>query len=54
MEYPNLHDRIEDLSDLEVVVLLSLIACEHCIIDTERDVLDDLENELILVCNSPL
>ncbi|PGH30378.1 hypothetical protein GX50_06855 [[Emmonsia] crescens] len=52
MEYPNLHDRIEDLSDLEVVVLLSLIACEHCIIDTERDVLDDLENELILIAEN--
>ncbi|KLJ06761.1 hypothetical protein EMPG_17755 [Blastomyces silverae] len=49
MEYPSLHDRVEDLSDIEVVVLLSLVAREHCIIDTEREVLDDLENELILI-----
>lgn len=49
MEYSSLHDRIEDLSDIEAVVLLSLVARQHCIIDTEREVLDDLENELILV-----
>ncbi|EEH50813.2 uncharacterized protein PADG_06892 [Paracoccidioides brasiliensis Pb18] len=41
--------KIEDLSDLEVVVLLSLVAREHCIIDTEGEALDDLENELILI-----
>ncbi|OJD15037.1 hypothetical protein AJ78_04660 [Emergomyces pasteurianus Ep9510] len=52
MELSALHERIEDLSDLEVVVLLSLIACEHCLIDTEREVLDDLENELILIAEN--
>ncbi|KAL2362335.1 hypothetical protein RJZ56_004755 [Blastomyces dermatitidis] len=52
MDYPSLHDRVEDLSDIEVVVLLSLVAREHCIIDTEREVLDDLENELILIAEN--
>ncbi|OAX82976.1 hypothetical protein ACJ72_02676 [Emergomyces africanus] len=52
MEHSDVHDRIEDLSDLEIVVLLSLIASEHCLIDTEREVLDDLENELILIAEN--
>ncbi|KAG5300735.1 COG0714 domain-containing protein [Histoplasma ohiense] len=52
MEYSSLHDRIEDLSDIEAVVLLSLVARQHCIIDTEREVLDDLENELILIAEN--
>ncbi|PGH03235.1 hypothetical protein AJ79_07430 [Helicocarpus griseus UAMH5409] len=52
MEYSSLYNRLEDLSDLEVVVLLCLIAREHCIIDTERDALDDLENELILIAEN--
>ncbi|KAK2780002.1 hypothetical protein FQN52_002302 [Onygenales sp. PD_12] len=52
MEYPDLYDRVEDLSDIEVVILLSLIANEHCVIDTERNAIDDLENELILVAQN--
>lgn len=42
-------DKIQDLSDLELAVLLCLIAQEHCIIDTEPEVLDDLVQELQLV-----
>ncbi|EEH09937.1 conserved hypothetical protein [Histoplasma capsulatum G186AR] len=40
------------LSDIEAVVLLCLVARQHCIIDTEREVLDDLENELILIAEN--
>lgn len=41
--------KIHDLSDLELAALLSLIAQEHCIIDTEPASLDDLVQELELV-----
>jgi hypothetical protein len=41
--------KIHDLSDLELAVLLSLTAQEHCIIDTEPGSLDELVHELRLV-----
>ena len=41
-------DRVHDLSDLELAALICLVAQEHCIIDTEPDVLDDLVQELEL------
>jgi hypothetical protein len=42
-------DKIQDLSDLELAVLLCLTAQEHCIIDTDPDTIDDLVHELQLV-----
>ena len=42
-------DNVQDLSDLELAALLCLVAQEHCIIDTEPDVLDELVLELQLV-----
>jgi hypothetical protein len=41
--------KIHDLSDLELAVLICLVAKEHCIIDTEPDALDELVEELELV-----
>jgi hypothetical protein len=41
--------RIHDLSDLELAVLICLVAKEHCIIDTEPDALGELVEELELV-----
>jgi|HubBroStandDraft_4_1064222.scaffolds.fasta_scaffold388966_2 hypothetical protein len=41
--------KVHDLSDLELAVLLSLTAQEHCIIDTKPDSLEDLVHELRLV-----
>ncbi|KZZ93093.1 hypothetical protein AAP_02559 [Ascosphaera apis ARSEF 7405] len=41
--------KIDDLSDLEIAVLLSLIAREHCIVDTEPELMDDLLSELRLI-----
>ena len=41
--------KIHDLSDLELAVLICLVAKEHCIIDTEPDALDELVDELELV-----
>lgn len=49
MDDSALLERIEDLTDLELAVLLSLIAQQHCIIETRDDLLDDLAAELALV-----
>lgn len=48
-----LSDKLEALTDLETAVLLCIVAREHCIIDTERNAIEDLEDELILVCDEP-
>ena len=42
--------KIHGLSDIELAALLCLVAEEHCIIDTEPEFLDDLVQELSLVC----
>lgn len=42
-------DTVQELSDLELAVLICLVAQEHCIIDTEPDALEDLSQELQLV-----
>lgn len=44
-----LHDKIDTLTDLEIAVLIPLIAQQHCIVDTAASALDDLEDELALV-----
>ncbi|KAJ4415869.1 hypothetical protein N0V85_002519 [Neurospora sp. IMI 360204] len=41
-------DKVHSLSDLELAVLLSLIAREHCLISTEPDFVEDLSKELCL------
>lgn len=53
MEAPNVIDKIHELSDLELATLLCLIANEHCIISTDSDVIDELEQELQLVSDMP-
>ncbi|MCJ1341944.1 hypothetical protein MMC31_000122 [Peltigera leucophlebia] len=49
MEEISLIERIQDLTDLELALLLSLVAGEHCIIQTEEEALDSLEEELELI-----
>lgn len=49
MEEIGLIERIQELTDLELALLLSLVAGEHCIIQTEEEALDPLEGELELV-----
>ncbi len=49
MEEPGLVERIQELTDLELALLLSLVAGEHCIIQTEEEALDPLEKELQIV-----
>lgn len=41
--------KIEDLSDLELAALVSLVTGQHCIIRTERRFEDALDQELRLV-----
>jgi len=43
--------KVHDLSDVELAALICLVAKEHCIIDTEPDSIDDLVQELELVCS---
>jgi hypothetical protein len=49
MDSKALLNRIQDLTDLELAVLLSLIAEHHCLIRAEYHLLDDLASELALV-----
>jgi len=49
MDDPTLVERIQDLTDLELAILLSLIAQHHSIIETRDDTLNDLAAELALV-----
>lgn len=48
-EQQPLTDRIHELTDVELAILLALIAEENCLIDTEASALDDLESEIRLV-----
>ncbi|KAL1966886.1 hypothetical protein VTN77DRAFT_3851 [Rasamsonia byssochlamydoides] len=43
---------ISDLTDLDLAVLLSLIAQEHCLIETTSDCIDDVSKELALICQN--
>jgi hypothetical protein len=47
-------EKVRTLSDLELAVLLCLVSDRHCIIQTEEDLLDAVENELHIVCYMPL
>lgn len=49
MNTSGLVERVQELTDLELAILLSLMADKHCIITAEPDDLDLLEQELHLV-----
>lgn len=49
MDVDTLLDRVHDLSDLELAVLLSLIAEQHCLIESSDEIQDDVAAELGLV-----
>jgi hypothetical protein len=51
MEIHKLVERVQSLSDLELATLLCLIAKQHCCIEVEDDLVDDLAHELALVCS---
>lgn len=51
----NLEDivaRVQDLSDLEIATLLCLVAKQHCLIETEEELIHDVSHELALVGTS--
>jgi hypothetical protein len=41
--------KVQALGDLELAVLICLVAEQHCIIETEQNLLNDVEKELRLV-----
>ena len=47
-----LTQKAQELSDIELAVLLSLASNEHCIIQSEPESLGDLRDELQLVCRT--
>lgn len=49
METLKLVGKVRELTDLELAILLSLVAGQHCIIQAEQGDLDSLEQELQLV-----
>lgn len=49
MNLQNLAETAQDLSDLELATLLCLVAKQHCLVETEEDIVDDLAQELALV-----
>lgn len=49
MDPSGLVERLQELTDLELAMLLSLVAGQHCIVTAEQDDLDSLEQELHLV-----
>ncbi|CAK7236654.1 hypothetical protein SEUCBS140593_009692 [Sporothrix eucalyptigena] len=48
----DLVDRVHDLSDLELAILLCLVSHEHCVIGTPEDAVKELVDELGLLSNS--
>lgn len=42
-------EKVAELSDLELALLLGLLAPGHCLIQTEENALDSLQQELQLV-----
>lgn len=49
MEIHKLVERVQNSSDLELAILLCLIAKQHCRIEVEDELVDDLAQELALV-----
>lgn len=53
-ERDRLVEKVQTLSDLELAVLVCLVADQHCIIQTEGRLLDIVEQELKLVSWMPI
>ena len=50
MELSAVVEKAQGLSDIELAILLCLMASQHCIIRTARDTLLALREEVQLVC----
>lgn len=44
-----LTEKVQTLSDIELAVLICLVADQHCIIEAEKEAFEDLQQELQLV-----
>lgn len=44
-------NKVQQLSDLDLAVLVSLVANEHCVFSCDADLIDRLTDELTLICN---
>ena len=49
MDSPALVQKVQELSDVELAILICLIANQHCILQTEGEVIDGLRDEVQLV-----
>ena len=49
MDTNRLLEKAQGLADVELAMLLSLVANQHCIIETEEESLEPLEQEIQLV-----
>jgi hypothetical protein len=49
MELEEIVARVQGLSDLELATLLCLVAKEHCLIETEEELIEAVSQELALV-----
>lgn len=49
MENPGLIERVQQLTDLELALLVSLIAGQHCLIEAKEEALHSLQKEIKLV-----
>ena len=49
MDSSTLVKKVQGLTDIELAILLSLVAKQHCIVQTEEEILESLEKELQLV-----
>lgn len=49
MDNPGLIERAQGLTDLELALLVSLAAGQHCSIDVRKEVLQSLQKEIKLV-----
>lgn len=49
MGNPGLIERIQELTDLELALLVSLVAGQHCLIEAEEEAIYPLQKEIKLV-----
>ena len=49
MGNPGLIERAQELTDLELAFLVSLVAGQHCLIEAKEEALDSLQKEIKLV-----
>ena len=51
MEDTDLFEKVQGLTDVELAVLLSLVAGQQCLIETDQEAIQPLSEELQLVSN---